>query len=135
MHVPHRRFRNSILACFGDPELPVEVLLAILNSELIALWHRARHGDARQRTFPQVKVGHLRNLPRPDPTRLGLVDSEGAGETLGEAIGRRVRGLESVLAGGDPGSSSDAAVSGSGDAEELRAELEARVRRLYGLDA
>ena len=31
----------------------------------LAAWHRAAHRDARQRAFPQVKVGHLAAAPFP----------------------------------------------------------------------
>jgi hypothetical protein len=58
-------FRNSILACYGMEAWPVEVLLAVLNSELLATLHEYRYRDARQRCFPQVKVRHLRSYPCP----------------------------------------------------------------------
>ncbi|MFP4057841.1 MAG: TaqI-like C-terminal specificity domain-containing protein [Candidatus Brocadiia bacterium] len=56
-------FRNSVLACFGVPGLDDRALAGLLNSSLMAFYHRACHADSRQRTFPQVKVAHLRALP------------------------------------------------------------------------
>jgi len=56
-------FRNSALACFGLESVDDLVLTAILNSELFAWLHQRRFADARQRTFPQVKISHLRALP------------------------------------------------------------------------
>jgi len=106
-------FRNSLLACYGVEGLPCEIMLAILNSELIARIHRHRFRDGRQRSFPQLKVGHLRALPAPDAHRLALPwPSAGS---LGEAIIGEVQALE----------------SGAGD----RARLEALVAILYDLPA
>jgi hypothetical protein len=42
-----------------------EVIVALLNSTLIALWYRSRVLDSGQRAFPQVKVKDLRRLPLP----------------------------------------------------------------------
>jgi len=61
-HSPAAHFRNSVLAVSAG-ELPVELLLALLNSRLFALAHRSRFADARQRAFPQVKIGALAQLP------------------------------------------------------------------------
>jgi len=58
-------FRNSLLAGYGDDRFSAEVLVALLNSTLLRAFHLARHRDARQRTFPQVKLQHLRALPAP----------------------------------------------------------------------
>ncbi|MBI3723964.1 N-6 DNA methylase [bacterium] len=63
-HEPWAFFRNSALA-LARGEAPVEVTLALLNSRLLALAHRARCADARQRAFPQVKVSALASLPFP----------------------------------------------------------------------
>ena len=62
-HLEPTYFRNSVLACFGVPGLDDAVLLGLLNSSLLAWWHRLRHADSRQRAFPQVKIAHLRALP------------------------------------------------------------------------
>ncbi len=83
-HVQPTYFRNSILACYGVPGLDDTVLLGLLNSTLVAWWHRVRHADSRQRAFPQVKVSHLRALPLardaaslgPLAARLGALDPE-----------------------------------------------------------
>ncbi|MEZ0228075.1 MAG: TaqI-like C-terminal specificity domain-containing protein [Planctomycetota bacterium] len=61
-HEPWAYFRNSALAVRSGPFAP-ELLLALLNSRLFALAHRAGFADARQRAFPQVKVGALATLP------------------------------------------------------------------------
>lgn len=62
-------FRNSLLAARTIPGLAPEALVAILNSSTIAAWHRSHHLDARQRSFPQVKVRHLRGVPLPLASR------------------------------------------------------------------
>jgi len=64
-HEPVAAFRNSVLACFGAPGHDDDYLLGVLNSALMARIHQALHRDARQRSFPQLKVGHLRALPVP----------------------------------------------------------------------
>lgn len=58
-------FRNSLLAGFGSQAWTPEVLVALLNSSLIRWHHYMRHRDARQPVLPQVKVSHLRAIPRP----------------------------------------------------------------------
>lgn len=65
LHDEATYFRNSVLACYGLDGLPHAATVALLNSELLAWFHRRAHRDARQRSFPQVKIGHLRALPRP----------------------------------------------------------------------
>ncbi len=64
-HAPSALFRNSVLACFGAPGHDPDYLVGVFNSEIAARLHRALFRDARQRTFPQVKIGHLRKLPVP----------------------------------------------------------------------
>jgi methylase of polypeptide subunit release factors len=58
-------FRNSLLAGFPHDELPPATVVALLNSSLYRALHVSRRRDARQAAFPQVKVAHLRALPRP----------------------------------------------------------------------
>ncbi|MGE5784707.1 MAG: TaqI-like C-terminal specificity domain-containing protein [Myxococcales bacterium] len=58
-------FRNSLLAGFGSTQFSAAVLVGLLNSTLVRSVHMAARRDARQRTFPQVKVAHLRALPAP----------------------------------------------------------------------
>ena len=64
-------FRNSLLAGFAVDGLPVDLVVGLLNSSLYRALHLALRRDARQATFPQVKIGHLRALPDPpsDPGR------------------------------------------------------------------
>ncbi len=57
-------FRNSIIAGFAQPELPAPLLLSYLNSNLVRWFHYHQQRDARQ-GMPQLKVGHLRELPCP----------------------------------------------------------------------
>ena len=66
-HEPWAYFRNSVLACYGAPGHDVDYLLGVLNSEVVARIHRVKFRDARQRTFPQLKISHLRALPIPGP--------------------------------------------------------------------
>lgn len=58
-------FRNSLLAGFTVDGLPPELVVGLLNSVLYRALHLATQRDARQATFPQVKVAHLRALPAP----------------------------------------------------------------------
>jgi hypothetical protein len=58
-------FRNTLLAGFFSEALPPDFLVGLLNSTLYRALHVARHRDARQAAFPQVKIAHLRALPRP----------------------------------------------------------------------
>ncbi|HUT32215.1 MAG TPA: N-6 DNA methylase [Planctomycetota bacterium] len=62
-HVEPTWFRNSVLACYGVPGLDDAALLSLLNSSLLAFYHRGCHPDSGQRAFPQVKVSHLQALP------------------------------------------------------------------------
>ncbi len=64
-HAPQAYFRNSVLACFGAPDHDDDYLVAIFNSEYVARLHRNAFRDARQETFPQLKIEHLRKLPVP----------------------------------------------------------------------
>lgn len=58
-------FRNSLLAGFAVEGLPADLVVGLLNSSLYRALHLALRRDARQATFPQVKIGHLRALPEP----------------------------------------------------------------------
>jgi hypothetical protein len=58
-------FRNSLLAGFAVDGLPPGLVVGLLNSSLYRALHLALRRDARQATFPQVKIAHLRALPRP----------------------------------------------------------------------
>jgi methylase of polypeptide subunit release factors len=64
-HEPWAYFRNSVLACYGAPGHDVDYLIGVLNSDIVARIHRAMFRDARQRSFPQLKISHLRALPIP----------------------------------------------------------------------
>jgi len=109
-HVDPTYFRNSVLACAGLPDVPIEVTLAVLNSDLIASWYRANFCDSTQRAFPQIKVRNLQRLPMFDPARLGDIADE---------LVDRVRQREDMPSGAMP-----AALSG-------HAAIELLVRRLY----
>jgi hypothetical protein len=58
-------FRNSLLAGFHVEDLPAPLVVGLLNSSLYRALHLALRRDARQAAFPQVKIAHLRALPRP----------------------------------------------------------------------
>jgi hypothetical protein len=86
----HKRpgyFRNSLLAARHVPGLEPEFLVALLNSPVATAWHRSMFRDARQRSFPQVKVGHLRSQPTPIEVRQ---DDPG----LHDEVVARVRALD-----------------------------------------
>jgi hypothetical protein len=64
-------FRNSLLAGFAVDGLPSELVVGLLNSSLYRAIHLAAQRDARQATFPQVKIAHLRALPLPPEDSAG----------------------------------------------------------------
>jgi hypothetical protein len=68
-------FRNSLLAGFDHPDWPPTLVVGLLNSALYRALHLALRRDARQAAFPQVKIAHLRALPRPprDPVLMGCI--------------------------------------------------------------
>jgi hypothetical protein len=65
LHDDPTYFRNSLLACTPPAGLDAAFVVGVLNSPVAAAWHRLRFRDARQRSFPQVKLAHLRGLPFP----------------------------------------------------------------------
>jgi hypothetical protein len=65
LHSEPTYFRNSVLACYGIPGVRDELLVAWLNSSAVARFHQASVREAGQRTFPQLKIRHLRHLPMP----------------------------------------------------------------------
>jgi hypothetical protein len=66
LHTDPTYFRNSVLACFGLDGVDDARVVAWLNSTPIGWYHRTRIAESNQRTFPQVKLRHLRDLPLPD---------------------------------------------------------------------
>jgi hypothetical protein len=77
-------FRNSILAGFETAEWPWALTLAYLNSTVVRWFHFHSHRDARQ-GMPQLKISHLRALPRPpDSTTLLGRELQALGERLAE---------------------------------------------------
>ena len=70
LHRDPTYFRNSVLACYGVTGLSDGTLVALLNSDLLAWLHIRANRDAQQRSFPQVKISHLRRLPRPPDRKL-----------------------------------------------------------------
>lgn len=65
LHTEPTWFRNSVLACRGIEGVEHDLVVAWLNSEVVAGYHQARVRESRQRAFPQLKVRHLRDLPCP----------------------------------------------------------------------
>ena len=59
-------FRNSVLACHPPEGVDPFALLGLLNSRLIAFFHRHKFRDSRHQAFPQVKISHLRSIPVPE---------------------------------------------------------------------
>ena len=98
-------FRNTLLAGFALDELAPELMVGLLNSTLYRALHLAARRDARQAVFPQVKIRHLRSLPRPPREPAGL-----------SRIAELSRSMTS-----------------SGPSPALRAELDDSVFSLFGL--
>ncbi len=61
-------FRNSLIAGYEVDDCDPDLLVGLLNSCLYRAMHVRGQRDARQATFPQVKVSHLRRLPFPPPS-------------------------------------------------------------------
>ena len=112
LHSEPGYFRNSLLACRAVEELDPAFVVAVLNGPVACGWHRARFRDARQHTFPQVKVAHLASQPFPFVRR----DDDAR---LHDDVARRVRAL--------------AGFAGAHLERERRA-IEAAVRDAFGLD-
>ncbi|HVU00372.1 MAG TPA: hypothetical protein VHE30_01420 [Polyangiaceae bacterium] len=84
-------FRNSVLAGFESAEWPAPAVAAYLNSSVVRWLHFTRYRDARQ-GMPQLKVGHLRALPRiADPAALDLLRLFGERHATGGALGAAAR--------------------------------------------
>jgi hypothetical protein len=66
LHTEPTYFRNSVIACMGIPGVPHDRVVAWLNSDVVGWYHERMVREARQRSFPQVKLRHLRDLPMPD---------------------------------------------------------------------
>jgi hypothetical protein len=79
-------FRNSILAGFGAGEHGRELLVAWINSSPVRWFHYHKQRDARQ-GMPQVKIGHLRDLPAPPGGSRVTRDLADLGHQLGERNG------------------------------------------------
>lgn len=109
-------FRNSLLAVFESVAWPAPALVLLLNSALVRWLHYVRFRDARQPILPQLKISHLRAIPAPP---LGGPGSPSAAECL--------QALSCPVPPSGP-------VRGSWD-ESRRAQLDACVFDLYGLDA
>ena len=65
LHEEPAAFRNSLLACRAVDGLDPAFVVGVLNGAAAGRWHRLAFRDARQRAFPQVKVGHLATQPFP----------------------------------------------------------------------
>lgn len=102
MHRSATYFRNSLLACHGLEGIPDTVLVAALNSTLLAFAHRTQFGDSNQKVFPQVKVKHLRNLPMFEYSRLECrtVSSGCDGRTIEEALTQTATEIEEAKTAG-----------------------------------
>ncbi|HET9955109.1 MAG TPA: TaqI-like C-terminal specificity domain-containing protein [Polyangiaceae bacterium] len=100
-------FRNSLLAGFRTDPWPADLLVGLLNSSLYRALHVSRQRDARQSTFPQVKLAHLRSLPRPP---------------FDETLWARLRELvqRASMSGADP---------------DLKRAIDAAVFSLFGLNS
>ena len=110
LHEPPAYFRNTLLACTSPAELDAGFVVGVLNSPIVAGWHRLSFRDARQRTFPQVKVAHLRAAPFPMADR---AEAAGVHDDVAQAV--RTLAARPDLA------------------DELVPAIEARVAEAFGL--
>jgi hypothetical protein len=119
-HARGHAFRNSLLAGFAgvgdDEEWTADFLVGWLNSSPIRWLHFHRFRDARQ-GLPQVKVGHLRSVPRPSVGVAGAAERVRARERV-----REIAGVARSLG-----------EANSGIAGEEQRELDAIVGEVLGL--
>jgi len=94
-HLDRTYFRNSIIACSGIAGVADEVVVAILNSELMATYYKRTVLDSAQAAFPQVKVRSLQGLPMFD-SRVLAEDAGALAMTREQQIVGLVRQLESL---------------------------------------
>jgi hypothetical protein len=118
MHLAPTYFRNSMLACSGHKYISNRVLVCILNSSLISLFHRSKVSESGQKAFPQVKIKHLRNLPEP---RSRFLSSEQGHEICTALEGLHDQAATSAMEKGVVG-------------EPLLGAIEERVLQLYQID-
>jgi hypothetical protein len=88
-------FRNSLLAGLEVEGFSAELLVALLNSALYRALHLSTRRDARQAAFPQVKLAHLRALPRPPVdaalhARLAAITGRATHGGMGPALRREL---------------------------------------------
>ena len=101
LHTTPTYFRNSLLAADGTAlGIDSRALCILLGSAAIAFVHRMRWPDARQRTQPQVKIGHLRALPAPDLPHDIANDLAAAAERIlaGENLADVEPGVDALMA-------------------------------------
>jgi hypothetical protein len=60
-------FRNSLLAILEVDGWSPPATISLLNSTLVRWLHYHRFREARQKALPQVKIGHLRQIPSCSP--------------------------------------------------------------------
>src|SRR5439155_18719995 len=121
-------FRNSLHALYPpDNGWDVRYVVGLLNSKLLRFAYVANVREARQRTFPQVKLGPLGALPIRD-LRLDVAEQKAQHDRVVDLVASML-GLKHELG-----------KKAGGDAADLRArvdELDQRIDRevllLYGL--
>jgi hypothetical protein len=81
-------FRNSLLALFEpDNGYDIRYLVGLLNSRLLRYLYTTAVRESKQASFPQVKVGSLRDLPIIWPD-LDDLQQRGAYEAIVAGVGR-----------------------------------------------
>ncbi len=97
VHEEPGHFRNSLLACRAVPDLDPHFVAAILNGPVAIAWHRSRFRDARQRSFPQVKVAHLATQPFPMSDRAQAPELHDRLASLSRSAHRTATRTDSLL--------------------------------------
>jgi hypothetical protein len=98
--------------------------VGLLNSALYRAFHLSLRRDARQAVFPQVKIGHLRALPRPP-------EEPGLRARIAELAARATReGVDAELRRALDCAVFDLFGSSEADRREISAFLEARAPEL-----
>ena len=118
IHISPCHFRNSVLACNGVAGIPDKALVCILNSSLIAFFHRSSIAESGQKAFPQVKIKHLRNLPLPS--------EEIMGSDIGLSVLTQLEMVHDIAA--------QEALSSAGLTNSTCRRIDELVLALYGLD-
>lgn len=125
-------FLNSLLAVYPIEGYSPLYILGLLNSRMLRFYYKKRFQETDQRTFPQVKVGYLRQLP----IRRIDFDNLGDKELHDRLVALVTRMLELHQRLAEPGTLADAEREAlQREAQETDSAIDELVYDLYGVTA